>query len=92
MTNFPITLRLDAIIMITAISDLLEIARKERKKMSDLDGDGRAWAVAASFMELGVAASIRARLDPKRILNRMPTDQLLEWAATVRDRSHHLAD
>jgi hypothetical protein len=40
------------------------------------------------FMELGVAAVIRTKLDPKTILNYMPTDQLLEWAATVRDHRH----
>jgi histidinol phosphatase-like PHP family hydrolase len=39
------------------------------------------------FMELGVAAAIRAKLDRKRILNYMPTDQLLEWVESVRDRS-----
>ena len=27
----------------------------------------------------GVAAALRAKLDPERILNDMPTDQLLEW-------------
>jgi hypothetical protein len=37
-------------------------------------------------MELGVTAAIRAKLDPKRILNYMPTDQLLEWAESVRNR------
>jgi histidinol phosphatase-like PHP family hydrolase len=69
--------------------DLLEIARKEGCRISmGTDAHG---PLQLSFMELGIAASIRARLDPERILNRMPTDQLLEWAATVRDRSHHFA-
>ena len=36
------------------------------------------------FIELGVAAALQANLDPKRILNYMPTDQLLEWAKSVR--------
>jgi histidinol phosphatase-like PHP family hydrolase len=69
--------------------DLLEIARKEGCRISmgtDAHGPSQ-----LSFMELGIAASIRARLDPERILNRMPTEQLLEWAATVRGRNHHLA-
>lgn len=38
------------------------------------------------FMELGVAAALRAKLDPKKILNYMSTDQSLEWAKTVRGR------
>jgi histidinol phosphatase-like PHP family hydrolase len=37
------------------------------------------------FMELGVAAALNAKLDPKRILNYLPTDQLLEWAESVRN-------
>jgi histidinol phosphatase-like PHP family hydrolase len=66
--------------------DLLEIARKEGCRISmgtDAHGPSQ-----LSFMELGIAASIKAKLDPNRILNYMPTDQLLEWATTVRDRSH----
>jgi histidinol phosphatase-like PHP family hydrolase len=68
--------------------DLLATARKEGCRISmgtDAHGPSQ-----LSFMELGVAAVIRAKLDPQRILNYMPTDQLLEWAATVRDRSHQL--
>lgn len=38
------------------------------------------------FMELGLATTIFAKLDPKRTLNYMSTDQLLEWAESVRDR------
>jgi histidinol phosphatase-like PHP family hydrolase len=38
------------------------------------------------FMDLGVAAAIRAKLDPKKILNYMSTDQLLGWAENVRNR------
>jgi hypothetical protein len=37
-------------------------------------------------MDLGIAATIRAKLDPKKILNYMPTDQLLAWAENVRNR------
>ena len=70
--------------------DLLEIARKEGCRISM--GTDAHDPSQLSFMELGIAASIRARLDPKRILNYMATDQLLEWAATVRDRSHHLVE
>ena len=70
--------------------DLLAIARKEGCRISigtDAHGPSQ-----LSFMELGVAAVIRAKLDPKRILNYMPTNQLLEWTATVRDRSHHFVE
>jgi histidinol phosphatase-like PHP family hydrolase len=65
--------------------DLLAIARKEGCRISmgtDAHGPSQ-----LEFMELGVAAAIRANLDPKRILNYMPMDQLLEWAANVRERS-----
>jgi histidinol phosphatase-like PHP family hydrolase len=64
--------------------DLLAIARKEGCRISmGTDSHGPS---QLEFMELGVAAAIRAKLDPKRILNYMPTDQLLEWAESVRDR------
>jgi histidinol phosphatase-like PHP family hydrolase len=65
--------------------DLLAIAGKEGCRISmgtDAHGPSQ-----LEFMELGVAAAIRAKLDPKRILNYMPTDQLLEWVESVRDRS-----
>ena len=65
--------------------DLLAIARKEGCLISigtDAHGPSQ-----LEFMELGVAAAIWANLDPKRILNYMPMDQLLEWAGNVRERS-----
>ena len=66
--------------------DLLAIARKEGCRISmGTDSHGPS---QLSFMELGVAAVIRAKVDPTRILNYMPMDQLLEWLAAVRDRSH----
>jgi hypothetical protein len=37
-------------------------------------------------MDLGVATEIRAELDPKKILNYMSADQLLQWAERVPDR------
>ena len=61
--------------------DLLAIARKEGCRISiGTDSHGPS---QLEFMELGVAAAIRAKLDPKRILNYMSTDQLLEWAGSV---------
>jgi hypothetical protein len=39
------------------------------------------------FMDFGVAATIRAKIDPKNILNLMPTEKLLEWAGSVREHS-----
>ena len=63
--------------------DLLAIAKKEGCRISlGTDSHG---ASQLEFMELGVAAALKAKLDPKRILNYMPTDQLLEWAESVRN-------
>lgn len=64
--------------------DLLAIAKKEGCRISiGTDSHGPS---QFEFMELGVAAAIKATLDPHRILNYLPTDQLLEWAAGVRAR------
>ena len=64
--------------------DLLAIAKKEGCLISiGTDSHGPS---QLDFIELGVAAALRAKLDPKRILNYMPTDRLLEWAASVRER------
>jgi histidinol phosphatase-like PHP family hydrolase len=64
-------------------TDLLAIARKEGCRISlGTDSHGPS---QLEFMELGVASAMRARLDPKRIVNHMPTHQLLEWAGSVRD-------
>jgi histidinol phosphatase-like PHP family hydrolase len=65
--------------------DLLVIARKEGCRIS-LGTDSHS-APQLRFMDLGIAAAMRAELDSKRILNLMPTDQLLQWAARVRDRN-----
>jgi putative hydrolase len=62
--------------------DLLAIARKEGCRISmGTDSHGPS---QLEFIELGVVAALQASLDPKRILNYMPTDQLLEWAKSVR--------
>lgn len=64
--------------------DLLAIAKKEGCLISmGTDSHGPS---QLEFIELGVAAALRAKLDSKRILNYMPTDRLLEWAASVRER------
>jgi histidinol phosphatase-like PHP family hydrolase len=64
--------------------DLLAIARKEGCRISmGTDSHGPS---QLEFMDLGVAAAIRAKLDPKKILNYMSTDQLLGWAENVRNR------
>lgn len=63
---------------------LLAIARKEGCRISmGTDSHGPS---QLEFMELGVAAAIRAKLDPTRVLNYMPTDQLLKWSQSLRDR------
>jgi histidinol phosphatase-like PHP family hydrolase len=65
--------------------DLLAIARKEGCRVSmGTDSHGPS---QLDFMDLGVAAAIRAKLDPEKILNYMSADQLLEWAESVRDRT-----
>jgi histidinol phosphatase-like PHP family hydrolase len=64
--------------------DLLAIARKEGCRISmGTDSHGPS---QLEFIDLGVAAAIRAKLDPKKILNYMSADQLLEWAESVRNR------
>jgi len=64
--------------------DLLAIARKEGCRISmGTDSHGPS---QLEFMDLGVAATIRAKLDPKKILNYMPMNQLLGWAEDVRNR------
>lgn len=64
--------------------DLLTIARKEGCRISmGTDSHGPS---QLDFMGLGVAAAIRARLNPERILNYMSTEQLLEWSQSVRNR------
>jgi putative hydrolase len=69
--------------------DLLAIARKEGCRISmGTDSHGPS---QLEFMDLGVAAVIRARLDPKKILNCMPTDELLEWAESVRNHSEEFS-
>ena len=68
--------------------DLLAIARNEGCRISlGTDSHG---AKQLRFMNLGIAATIHAKLDPKRILNLMPTDQLLEWAAGIRESGARL--
>jgi hypothetical protein len=65
--------------------DLLAIARKEGCRISlGTDSHG---ASQLRYIDLGIAATIRAKVDPKRILNLMSTDKLLQWAAGVREQS-----
>lgn len=65
--------------------DLLAIAKKEGCRISlGTDSHG---ASQLRFMDLGVAATIRAKVDPERLLNLMSTDKLLQWAAGVREPS-----
>jgi len=65
--------------------DLLALARKEGCRISlGTDSHG---ASQLRFMDLGIAATIRAKVDPERILNLMSIDKLLRWAASLRDRS-----
>ncbi len=65
--------------------DLLAIAKKEGCRISlGTDSHG---ASQLRFMDLGISATIRAKVDPERLLNLMSTDKLLQWAAGVREPS-----
>ncbi len=65
--------------------DLLAIAKKEGCRISlGTDSHG---ASQLRFMDLGIAATIRAKVDPERLLNLMSTDKLLQWATGVREPS-----
>jgi histidinol phosphatase-like PHP family hydrolase len=63
--------------------DLLAIARKEGCRISvGTDSHGLS---QLRFVDLGIAAAIHAKVAPKRILNLLSTDKLLQWAAGVRE-------
>lgn len=62
--------------------DLLKIARAAGVKISLGTDAHHPWQLG--FIELGLAAAARARIPQERILNFMPRDELLAWAAKVR--------
>ena len=68
--------------------DLLAIARTEGCRISL--GTGSHGASQLEFMDLGIAATVPAKIDRKWILNLLPSDQLLRWTLGVRERNCQL--
>ena len=64
--------------------DLIKLARKAGCRISiGTDSHGPS---QLEFIEFGLAAALKARIDPDRILNFMSRDDLAGWAARLRDR------
>ncbi len=62
--------------------DLLRIARKEGVRISI--GTDSHWHPQLEWIDIGIAAAIKARIPRDRILNLMSADDLCEWAAAAR--------
>jgi len=64
--------------------DLIRLARKAGCRISiGTDSHGPS---QLEFIEFGLAAALKAKVDPDRILNFMSREKLMEWAAGQRDR------
>ena len=64
--------------------DLIKLARKAGCRISiGTDSYGPS---QLELIEFGLAAALKARIDPDRILNFMSRDDLAGWAARLRDR------
>jgi histidinol phosphatase-like PHP family hydrolase len=64
--------------------DLIRLARKAGCRISiGTDSHGPS---QLEFIEFGLAAALKAKIDPDRILNFMSRATLMEWAAGQRDR------
>ena len=63
---------------------LLKIAREHGTWISLGTDAHHAWQL--EFIELGLAAALRAKITADRILNFMPTVELKSWAKRLRDR------
>ncbi len=63
---------------------LLKIARKHGTRISLGTDAHHPWQL--EFIELGLAAILRAKLPSERIVNFMPVDQLRSWIQAVRTR------
>lgn len=66
---------------------LLKIARKHGTRISLGTDAHHPWQL--EFIELGLAAILRAKLPAERIVNFMPLDQLRSWVQAVRTRGTH---
>ena len=64
---------------------LLKIAREHGTRISLGTDAHHPWQL--EFIELGLAAVLRAKLPPQRIVNFMPLVDLKNWIESVRDRS-----
>jgi histidinol phosphatase-like PHP family hydrolase len=63
---------------------LLKIARKHGTRISLGTDAHHPWQL--EFIELGLAAALRAKLPPQRIVNFMPVEELKSWIHAVRSR------
>jgi histidinol phosphatase-like PHP family hydrolase len=63
--------------------DLLEVARDAGTWISI--GTDAHHPDELSFLELGLAAAVKARIPPARILNLLPADEVVAWAAAKRE-------
>lgn len=70
-------------------ADLLEIARAEGVRIS-IDTDAHA-PEQLGFVDLGLAAALVAKISRERIINFMPAECVVAWAASVRARSAAVA-
>ncbi len=61
---------------------LLKLARKEGAKISLGTDAHHFWQL--SFIELGLAAALKAKIPPERIINFMPLKELKKWVKNVR--------
>jgi histidinol phosphatase-like PHP family hydrolase len=64
---------------------LLKLARAHGMHISLGTDAHHGWQL--EFIDLGLAASLRAKIPPDRILNFMPILELKAWAQSVRDRA-----
>lgn len=64
---------------------LLKIARDHGTRISVGTDAHHPWQL--EFIELGLAAVVRAKLSPQRIINFMPLEDLKTWKQQVRDRT-----
>jgi histidinol phosphatase-like PHP family hydrolase len=65
--------------------DLLKIARKQGTRISLGTDAHHPWQL--EFIELGLAAALRAKIPAERIINCMPTLGLKTWVRQIRNRS-----
>jgi histidinol phosphatase-like PHP family hydrolase len=64
--------------------DLIRLARKAGCRISiGTDSHGPS---QLEFIEFGLAAALKAKIDPNRILNFMGREELVAWAGSLRYR------